>query len=46
MGKMIKVSDWMVNYLINIGVSDVFGYPGGMAVHFMDSLSKNNKITL
>lgn len=44
MGKMIKVSDWMVNYLINIGVSDVFGYPGGMAVHFMDSLSKNNKI--
>lgn len=40
----IKVSDWIVKYLVHLGVTDVFGYPGGMAVHFMDSLSKNKNI--
>ena len=36
----MKVSDLIVGYLIERGITDVFGYPGGMIAHFMDSLSK------
>lgn len=36
----MKVSDYIVEYLIEKNVKDVFGYPGGMVTHFMDSLSK------
>lgn len=36
----MKVSDYIVEYLINKGVKDVFGYPGGMVTHLMDSLNK------
>ena len=37
----IKVSDYLVNYMICQGVTDVFGYPGGMVTQLMDSLGKN-----
>jgi acetolactate synthase-1/2/3 large subunit len=39
MGK-IKVSDYIVKFLISKGVTDVFGYPGGMVTHLMDSFDK------
>lgn len=36
----MKVSDYVVEYLIEKGITDVFGYPGGMVTHLMDSFSK------
>lgn len=36
----MKVSDYIVEYLINREITDVFGYPGGMVTHLMDSFSK------
>lgn len=36
----MKVSDYIVEYLISENIEHVFGYPGGMVTHFMDSLSK------
>lgn len=36
----MKVSDYIVEFLIKKGVSDVFGYPGGMVTHLMDSFEK------
>lgn len=42
----MKVSDYIVEYLISNGVKHVFGYPGGMVTHLMDSFSKyEDKIT-
>ena len=36
----MKTSDYIVEYLIAEGITDVFGYPGGMVTHLMDSFSK------
>ena len=36
----MKASDYIVEYLIVNSVTDVFGYPGGMVIHLMDSLSR------
>lgn len=36
----MKASDYIVEYFIEKGITDVFGYPGGMVTHLMDSLSK------
>ncbi len=36
----MKVSDFIVEFLIQKGIKDVFGYPGGMVIHLMDSFSK------
>lgn len=36
----MKVSDYIVEFLIKHNIRDVFGYPGGMVTHFMDSLDK------
>ena len=36
----MKVSDYIVEYLINKGITDTFGYPGGMVTHLMESFSK------
>ena len=36
----MNCSDFLVDYLIQHGVSDVFGYAGGYIVPFMDSLFK------
>jgi len=35
----MKVSDYIVSFLIEKGITDVFGYPGGMVTYLMDSLS-------
>lgn len=43
----MKTSDYIVEYLIDKGITDVFGYPGGMVTHLMDSFSKyQNQITV
>lgn len=36
----MKASDYIVEYLIRKKVKHVFGYPGGMVTHLMDSFSK------
>ncbi len=36
----MKASDFIVAYIIEKGVTDVFGYPGGMVTHLMDSFGK------
>lgn len=36
----MKVSDYLVKYLIDKGITDVYGYPGGMVTHLMDSFRK------
>lgn len=36
----MKVSDYIVEFCIQKGITDVFGYPGGMVTHLMDSLDK------
>lgn len=36
----MKVSDYIVEFLISKNITDVFGYPGGMIAHLMDSFSK------
>ena len=36
----MKASDFIVEYLISRGINDVFGYPGGMVTHLMDSFAK------
>lgn len=42
----MKASDYIVEFLIHHGITDIFGYPGGMVTHLMDSLDKyKEKIT-
>jgi acetolactate synthase-1/2/3 large subunit len=36
----VKLSDYIVTFLIEKKITDVFGYPGGMVTHLMDSLNK------
>lgn len=36
----MKASDYIVEFLIHKGITDVFGYPGGMVTHLMDSLER------
>lgn len=37
----MKISDYIVKYLITNNVKHVFGYPGGMVTHLMHSLGEN-----
>ena len=41
---MIKVSDFIVNYLESIGITNVFMVTGGGAMHLNDSFGKSEKI--
>lgn len=43
MDNKIKVSDWIVQFFIKKKIECVFGYPGGMVIHLMDSLSKQSQ---
>lgn len=36
----MKVSDYIVKFFIDKDITDVFGYPGGMVTHLMDSFDK------
>ena len=38
----MKASDYIVRYLEQQKITDVFGYPGGMVTHLMDSLSRSS----
>ncbi|WP_312103031.1 thiamine pyrophosphate-binding protein [Pygmaiobacter massiliensis] len=41
----MKASDYIVQFLISKGIDHVFGYPGGMVTHLMESLDQySNKI--
>lgn len=39
----VKVSDYIVDFLIDKGITDVFGYPGGMVTHLMDSFRQKEE---
>ena len=41
---MIKVSDFIVQYLEGIGVTDAFSVTGGGAMHLNDLFGKSEKI--
>jgi len=36
----MKLSDYIVSFLVQKKITDVFGYPGGMVIHLMDSFDK------
>ncbi|MDR3594095.1 thiamine pyrophosphate-binding protein [Clostridium sp.] len=36
----MKLSDYIVTFFIKKGITDAFGYPGGMVTHLMDSFDK------
>lgn len=36
----MKISDYIVQFLIEKGITDTFGYPGGSVANLMDSLKK------
>lgn len=36
----MKTTDYVIQYLIAKGVTDLFGYPGGVICHFLDSAYK------
>ena len=40
----MKLSDYIVDYLYNLGVKDFFGYQGTMVAHFIDSIGKNKNV--
>lgn len=42
----MNCSEYLVNYLIKKGVKDVFGYPGGYIMPFMDALQARNEIAV
>lgn len=41
----MKVSDYIVHFLIEKGIKHVFGYPGGSVTNLMDSLRKRQEIS-
>lgn len=41
---MVKVSDYIIEYLAGLGIQDVFYVPGGGAMHLNDSLGANPKV--
>lgn len=36
----MKVTDYIIEFLISKGITDIFGYPGGVICHLMDSVTK------
>ena len=45
--KWLNCSEFLVDFLIKQGVTDIFGYAGGYIVPFMDALYKRQEeITL
>ncbi len=43
--KMIKVSDYIIKFILDIGVKHVFMLPGGGWMHLLDSLGGNHELT-
>lgn len=40
----MKVTDYIIEFLIEKGITDIFGYPGGVICHLMDSATKYPQI--
>lgn len=40
----MKAADYIARFLVSQGVSDVFGYAGGMVTHLMDSFARDPEI--
>lgn len=40
----MKVTDYIIEFLISKGITDIFGYPGGVICHLMDSATKYPEI--
>ncbi len=40
----MKVTDYIIEFLISKGITDIFGYPGGVICHLMDSSTKYPEI--
>lgn len=41
---MIKLSDYVINFVLKLGVKHVFFLPGGGCMHLVDSLGKNKDL--
>lgn len=41
---MIKLSDYVIEYIAGLGVKNVFMLPGGGCMHLIDSLGRNKKL--
>lgn len=41
---MIKLSDYVINYIAHLGVKHIFMLPGGGCMHLVDSVGRNKKI--
>ena len=41
----MKVSDFIIEFLVSKGVKDIFTVSGGGCIHLIDSLGKNKNIT-
>ena len=41
----MKVTDYIIEFLVSKGITDIFGYPGGVICHLMDSSTKYPEIT-
>ena len=42
----MNCSEFLVDFLIKKGVTDIFGYAGGYIVPFMDALNRRDEITV
>ncbi|MCR4312968.1 MAG: thiamine pyrophosphate-binding protein [Candidatus Roizmanbacteria bacterium] len=41
---VVKISDYVIDYLISLGIKNVFLISGGGCIHLIDSIGKNKKI--
>lgn len=41
---MIKLSDYLIDYIARMGVTHIFMLPGGGCMHIVDSIGRNNNI--
>lgn len=41
----MKVTDYIIEFLVEKNITDIFGYPGGVICHLIDSVSKYSNIT-
>src|SRR3990167_3657782 len=42
---MIQISDFVINFLVSRGISDIFLVSGGGIMYLLDSIGRNKKIS-
>lgn len=42
---MIKLSDYVINYIASLGIKHIFMLPGGGCMHLVDSVGRNKNLT-